>query len=130
MARVTLSIVLNDTRAEEARLWDLILKQRAFLRKNHQADTTQATLLSLLFELEQRRAMDTAIQYADPSMTLNVALLENVLNSKFDLLATYIKDLISSIPQNTFVGNAIATLTPADDHTTGVVNDFLESMGW
>jgi hypothetical protein len=130
MARVTLSIVLNDTRAEEARLWDLIHKQRAFLRKNHQADTVQATLLSLLFELEQRRSMDTATQYADPSMTLNVALLENVLNSKFDLLATYIKDLISSIPQSTFVGNAIATLAPVDDHTTGVVNDFLESMGW
>jgi len=130
--RYTYSLVLNDAKAGDERLIRLINEKRATLEATRQAATTQAVLVSLLYELEQRRAMDETIEYPDPSVVLNVATMETILNSKLKWIAGHI---INGITEKLAT---LATVAPqredvvldADDYTLSGIDDVLQQLGW
>ena len=130
--RYTSSLVLNDAKAGDERLIRLINEKRAVLEATRQTTTTQAVFVSLLNELEQRRAMDESIEYPDPSVVLNVATMETILNSKLKWLAGHI---IQGITEKLA---SLATVAPqrqeaelsGDDYTLAGIDDVLQQLGW
>ena len=125
----TVSFTLNPNREGDARLQMMLEDKRTSLAQGGGNPTTQQVMISLLYELEQRRNQDAG--YIDDFSPATAGVLNMMLDIKLRQFADYLDERLANLQVAPSSQRAYdIPASEVDNYTQNAVDDMMNQLGW